>query len=60
VPADSRHPQAAAQAKVVMLLKFAEDLRIMWMKAGPATTAGVRQRTEGQRAPVHAVSESGH
>jgi hypothetical protein len=50
-----RRPQATALAKAVMLLKLVEDLRLIWTKAGPASTAGVRQRTEDQRVQAHAV-----
>lgn len=32
-------PQATALARVLLLLKVVEDLRMLWMKAGPETTA---------------------
>jgi hypothetical protein len=46
VSSSPRRPPATALANVVLLLKFAEGLRIIWMKTGLGMTEDVRQRTE--------------
>jgi hypothetical protein len=54
----ARRPQATALAHVVMLLKFAQDLREAWINAGPGNSARVRDDTEAQQAHARAANES--